>query len=226
MIQYILTDIEGTTTSVSFVYDTLFPYFKTHVRVFLTENHSLPEVKEQINSLKEEKGTELSLEEIVQQLLDWTNQDIKHPILKSLQGIVWKKGYEEGELKGHVYADVLPILEKWQQAGIQMGVYSSGSVAAQKLIFGKSILGNLNSFFAHNFDTKIGYKREVTSYQNIQQAIGIDASNILFLSDVEAELDAAQQASYQTIQLVREGTIASQKHPTVSDFSEINLHIF
>lgn len=226
MIQYILTDIEGTTTSVSFVYDTLFPYFKENVAQFLNQNYTLSEVQEQLELLKKEQEKELSLEESTQQFLEWTNQDIKHPILKTLQGLVWKKGYEDGQLKGHVYEDVLPTLKKWQQSGIKMGVYSSGSVAAQKLIFGKSILGDLNTFFAHNFDTKIGHKREVNSYQNIQKEIGIKSVNILFLSDVEAELDAAQEASFQTIQLVREGTMASQKHQTVSNFAEITLDTF
>ncbi len=225
--QYILTDIEGTTTSVSFVYEVLFPYFKKNLGAILIPDLDQPYVRENIEAVKQtveqEEGKTLSDEEVIAQLVKWTEADRKHTAMKNLQGYVWKEGYLKGELKGHVYADVPPVLEKWRQAGKQMGVYSSGSVTAQKLIFGRSVFGDLTPYFSHYFDTQVGHKREPASYENIQKEIGIPASEILFLSDVEAELDAAQAAGYQTLQLVREGTSASEKHPTAPGFSEIDI---
>lgn len=227
MIQYILTDIEGTTTSVSFVYDTLFPYFKENLAEFVRNHSDKTEVKNQLEKIKEwakkEENLHLDHQGVIDLLLDWTAQDVKNALLKDMQGLVWAQGYAEGTLLGHVYEDVLPKLKAWKEKGLTMGVYSSGSVAAQKLIFGKSVLGDLNHYFSHNFDTAIGHKREVKAYQNIIQEIDMDAEEILFLSDVEAELEAAKEAGIQTIQLVREGTEASKKHKTVSSFEEITF---
>lgn len=225
MIQYILTDIEGTTTSVSFVYDTLFPYFKDNLTEFVNTHAEKAEVKTQLEKTKAWAKTEenLSLDNqgVIDLLLDWTAQDVKNALLKDMQGMVWAQGYAESKLLGHVYEDVLPKLKEWKDKGLKMGVYSSGSIAAQKLIFGKSILGDLNAYFSHNFDTGIGHKREVNSYIAIASEIGILPKEILFLSDVEAELETAAEAGMQTVQLVRPGTEASTKHKTVTSFGEI-----
>lgn len=225
MIQYILTDIEGTTTSVSFVYQTLFPYFSTHFRAFAEKNYPNFGLENNIEAVKstilEEKNEQINNEQAIDVLLDWVKQDRKHTALKNLQGEVWRMGYQNGEIKGHIYADVPPALEKWKNAGLKMGVYSSGSVDAQKLIFGFSEFGDLTNYFDNYFDTNIGHKREAQSYQNIQQILAIPAINILFLSDIEAELDAAKATNFQTCQLLRGEVIASEKHQTVSDFGEV-----
>jgi enolase-phosphatase E1 len=223
MIQYILTDIEGTTTSVNFVYEVLFPYFSTHFQEFAIRNQEAEILKTQLQIVKETVQTEqnrlISEGEAIEQLLAWTLEDRKHPALKLLQGLVWQEGYQAGKLKGHIYTDVPPILEKWKSEGKQLGIYSSGSVQAQKLLFQSSDFGDLTPLFTHYFDTAAGNKREVSSYQNIQQALALPASTILFLSDIEQELDAAQSAGFQTIQLVRDKTIPSAKHLNVPNFA-------
>ena len=180
----------------------------------------LEEVKK---TVLEEEEQEIDHKAAIEKLLYWNRVDRKHTALKTLQGYVWQDGYQSGEIKGHVYNDVPALLKKWHKAGIQLGVYSSGSVAAQKLIFGNSIAGDLTPYFSLYFDTRIGHKREIQSYLNIQSAIDLPAQQILFLSDVEEELDAAQSAGYQTIQLVRERTHPSAKHKNVSNFKEIKL---
>jgi enolase-phosphatase E1 len=226
MIQFILMDIEGTTTSIAFVKEVLFPYASTHLPAFIKENRAEEQVKQELVAVKatvlEESGATLTDEEAIQQLLQWIEEDRKHTALKSLQGYLWKRGYEDGDYQGHIYDDVLPILQKWHTAGLQLGIYSSGSVAAQKLLFGYSDKGDLTPLLSVYFDTKIGHKREVQSYHNIQSSLGITAQAILFLSDVEQELDAAKSAGFHTIQLVRPGTAPSAKHTTTKDFNEVD----
>lgn len=223
MIQYILTDIEGTTTSVNFVYEVLFPYFSTHFKDFVARHAELEALKAQIRATQETVQTEqnraINENEAIEQLLAWTLEDRKHPALKILQGLVWQEGYQAGSLKGHIYTDVPPVLAQWKEAGKALGIYSSGSVQAQKLLFASSDFGDLTPLFSHYFDTAVGNKREVASYQNIQQAIGLPADQILFLSDIEQELDAARSAGFQTLQLVRDKTVPSQKHATAPNFA-------
>ena len=222
MIRFILMDIEGTTTSIAFVHEVLFPYASEHLASFIQENVETPEVQAELQAVKqtvqEEQGKAINDPEAVQQLLLWIKEDRKHTALKSLQGLLWKTGYETGQYQGHLYEDVLPVWKKWQAEGIPMGIYSSGSVAAQKLLFGYSVEGDLTPYLSAYFDTNIGHKREVQSYHNIQAELDIPTENILFLSDVEQELDAAKAAGFQTIQLVRPGTSPTAKHATVSDF--------
>ncbi len=225
-VKYVLTDIEGTTTSVKFVYDQLFPYFRSHIGD-LKSMIQQPDVQEAFRltvklSLDLEGRKLNSVDEIINTLNRWSEEDRKITPLKSVQGILWEDGYKKGELKGHVYADVLPALEHWKSLGIQMGVFSSGSIAAQKLIFGYSELGDLTPFFSHYFDTTTGGKKEAETYPKIADAIGLQPSEIIFLSDITDELVAADAAGFQTVQLVRPGTEASWKY-TVKDFSEIEL---
>ncbi len=221
--RFILTDIEGTTTSVSFVYEILFPYFRNNIEK-LKNLSTLPEVKEafkQTIELAEQEGITLSNnDQIIQQLLAWSLADKKISPLKTLQGILWEEGYKSGEIKGHVYSDVAPNLIRWKNLGIQLGVFSSGSVAAQKLIFGYSEKGDLTPNFSAYFDTKTGGKREVETYSKISKELTISPSEILFLSDIKEELEAADKAGFQTIQLVREGNVADWK-TTVNNFNEI-----
>ena len=221
---FILTDIEGTTTSVSFVYDVLFPYFRENMQKVLTMLH-LPEVQtifqETIRLAQETENKIIaSDEEVIETLIRWFNEDKKITPLKDLQGILWKEGYETGIIKGHVYNDVAPALKVWKDDGIQLGVFSSGSITAQKLIFGYSVTGDLTPYFSNYFDTTTGGKREVETYRRISKALNLQPADILFLSDIVEELDAAHQTGLQTIQLVRPGTIANWKN-TASSFSDI-----
>jgi enolase-phosphatase E1 len=226
-IQYILTDIEGTTTSIDFVHAELFPYAYERLPAYVRAHAHEETVKAcllqtQQTLLEEGKNAE-GVEVLIAALLDWIKTDRKHPALKTLQGLLWQEGYETGAFQGHVYPDVLPRLLEWRAQGIGLGIYSSGSVAAQRLLFGYSVFGDLNGLFDHNFDTAVGHKKEPAAYQHILQVLGLPAESVLFLSDVEAELDAAQEAGIKTIQLVREGTVASERHLGVTEFGEIKL---
>jgi enolase-phosphatase E1 len=224
-IQYILTDIEGTTTDIKFVHQVLFPYSHERISDFVIDHSFEHEVNVCVeftrSTLVEEGMPDPTGEDIIDALLRWIKEDRKHPALKHLQGLIWREGYLNGDFKGHVYPDVPPVLEKWQQSGLTMGIYSSGSEEAQRLLFGHSDFGDLKPFFSDYFDTEMGPKREVQSYHNIVNRLGIPAEAILFLSDVEAELDAAQAAGMATLQLLREGTVASEKHQRVGSFAEI-----
>jgi enolase-phosphatase E1 len=225
IIKYILTDIEGTTTSVAFVYEVLFPYFKAHVAAFLEQPDNRLLVQSHIDTVIEEAGLASGAEPeaIGAVLVDWTNADKKHTALKSIQGVVWKQAYEQGLIKGHVYPDVVPVLRRWQEEGVGLGVYSSGSVAAQKLLFGFSEEGDLTALFSHYFDTTIGSKRESAAYSAIAKALQLSPNHILFLSDVIAELDAARQAGFCTLQVLRPGTEPSTWHPSAAHFGEIAM---
>jgi enolase-phosphatase E1 len=228
---FILTDIEGTTTSVSFVYDVLFPYFRENIEK-VREMVDLPEIqaifKETIRLASEtENKTIASNDEVIDTLMRWSKEDKKITPLKDLQGILWKEAYESGLIKGHVYEDVAPTLKAWKEAGIQLGVFSSGSIPAQKLIFGYSVDGDLTPYFSAYFDTTTGGKREVETYIKISQELNIQPSEILFLSDIIEELVAAQQAGLQTIQLVRPGTTPNWKnmaHSFSDIYSSLNIH--
>ncbi|MEN0006168.1 MAG: acireductone synthase [Bacteroidota bacterium] len=225
MTQFILMDIEGTTTSIAFVHEVLFPYASQHLEAFVKEHQTDKKVQAELDAVKatvlSERGVEIDNAMAIQKLLDWIAADRKHTALKTLQGYLWRFGYESGEYQGHIYPDVVPAMLRWKAAGVKMGIYSSGSVEAQQLLFGHSEAGDLRPYLSAYFDTKIGHKREVESYQTIQRQLNIPASSILFLSDIEAELDAARTAGFQTIQLVRPGTAASTKHPTVTSFAEL-----
>jgi enolase-phosphatase E1 len=156
MISFILTDIEGTTTSVKFVYDVLFPYFKKYFLDFYQKNIENIEVQNAIEltqkTILEEENKNIYLEESLKIILHWAEIDRKHTALKILQGLVWKEGYDKGEILGHIYPDVLPALENWKNQNIILGIYSSGSVSAQKLLFGTTEFGNLNPYFSYYFD--------------------------------------------------------------------------
>ncbi|MGC8100326.1 acireductone synthase [Metapseudomonas otitidis] len=221
-IKAILTDIEGTTSAVSFVFDVLFPYAARHLPGFVSEHATEPAVAEQVEAVRRESGEpEASVERVVAILLEWIAEDRKATPLKALQGMVWEQGYRAGQLKGHVYPDAVEALRRWHAEGYRLYVYSSGSIQAQKLIFGCSEAGDLSPLFSGYFDTTSGPKREAGSYRRIVEAIGLPAEEVLFLSDVVQELDAAREAGLPTIGLAREGGELAG-HPTVASFAVID----
>lgn len=221
-IKAILTDIEGTTSAVSFVFDVLFPYAARHLPGFVSEHATEPAVAEQVEAVRRESGEpEASVERVVAILLEWIAEDRKATPLKALQGMVWEQGYRAGQLKGHVYPDAVEALRRWHAEGYRLYVYSSGSIQAQKLIFGCSEAGDLSPLFSGYFDTTSGPKREAGSYRRIVEAIGLPAEEVLFLSDVVQELDAAREAGLPTIGLAREGGELAG-HPTVGSFAVID----
>lgn len=220
----IVTDIEGTTTDINFVHKVLFPYAHAELPDFLRANADTPAVVEQIDAVRSEMGApDATLETVIAQLLHWIETDQKVTPLKALQGMVWADGYQRGDFKGHLYSDVAPTLRQWKDLGKALYVYSSGSVQAQKLLFGYSDAGDLTPLFSGYFDTHIGHKREATAYQRIVAELDLPPAAVLFLSDVIEELDAAKQAGMQTLQLVREGTQPGNTHACVTRFDEIAL---
>lgn len=230
MIQVILMDIEGTTTSISFVHDVLFPYARKRMLPFVGSHLDHPEVQsylaqavETINSEEKKQYTVLDWPEIVTHLIHWIDADRKHGALKGLQGIMWDEGYKSRSYQGHVYADVLPQWKKWSDAKKTLAIYSSGSVQAQKLLFTHSIDGDLTPFLSHYFDTSMGAKREPGTYKNIAQNLGVSPSQILFLSDIPEELDAAKQSGFKTTQILRPGAIASTKHEHARTLTDVKL---
>ena len=222
MIKAIITDIEGTTSSLSFVKDILFPYARDHIQDFVRSHSNQKEVRTLLDDVNMEVGRELSDIEVMTQLVRWIDEDKKITPLKALQGMIWEAGYRHGDFTGHVNEDAVRNLRRWHELGIALYVFSSGSVQAQRLIFGYSDHGDLTPFFSDYFDTTIGTKRDADSYKKIAAVIAIDPSQILFLSDVKEELDAARNAGMQTIWLVREGMIdAHASHKQVQDFDAI-----
>ena len=216
----ILTDIEGTTTPIAFVHDVLFPYARARFPEFVAAHADDAEIAPILAGIRRLAPGQTP----AAALLGWMDLDAKVTPLKTLQGIVWREGYRDGSLKGEIYADVAPALRRWAAAGVRLYVYSSGSVAAQQLIFGHSVAGDLASLFSGFFDTVVGPKRAAASYAAIAAAIGVPCAEILFLSDVAAELDAAAAAGLRTCQLVRptDGTIATDRHAVAADFTEID----
>ena len=218
-IRAVLTDIEGTTTPIAFVHDVLFPFARATMADFVAAHGHEPAVAAELAAVRAAAPGQDPLAV----LLGWMDQDAKATPLKTLQGMIWQQGYQDGRLEGVLYPDVAPALRAWQAAGLALYVYSSGSIAAQRLIFGHSNAGDLSGLFAGNFDTHTGGKREAASYRDIAAQIGLPPGAILFLSDVEAELDAADAAGLRVIQLVRaeDGTVASSRYPVASSFTAI-----
>ncbi len=214
-----LTDIEGTTTPIAFVRDTLFPFARSRLPAFLAARAGDVEVAAELEAVRRAAPDA----EPLHTLLHWMDHDAKATPLKALQGMIWRDGYAAGTLRGELYPDVAPALRAWRAAGVSLLVYSSGSVEAQRLLFGRSTAGDLSALFSFWFDTAIGAKREADSYDRIAIAAGIPASAMLFLSDLEAELDAAAAGGLRTCQLVRaaDGTRASARHATAADFAEV-----
>lgn len=225
-IKAILTDIEGTTSAVSFVFDVLFPYAQQHLPEFVRQHAAHPQVADQLQAVRDDSAEpDADVDRVIAILLQWIAEDRKATPLKALQGMVWQQGYEAGQLKGHVYPDAVDALKNWHQAGYALYVYSSGSIQAQKLIFGCSEAGDLSTLFSGYFDTTSGPKREETSYRSIASSIGHPAGSILFLSDIVEELDAAHRAGMATCALVRDGG-KLEGHLNVNSFATIDPGVF
>ena len=217
----ILLDIEGTTTPIDFVYQVLFPFARTHVKDYLSRHWTTAGVQEDLAGLRKEQVgdteqglaspvisnafDESQLESAVAYVHWLMDQDRKSTPLKSLQGKIWEEGYRSGELLSQVFADVPSAMERWHKQGKRICIYSSGSVLAQKLLFGFTVAGDLTPLVSGYFDTGVGAKMEAESYRRIAAALQVPPEKILFVSDVVAELDAAQTAGLQTALSLRPG---------------------
>lgn len=227
----ILLDVEGTTSSISFVYDVLFTYAKKRVGEFLTAHRGEPRVMELAAAIAATAGAPLTAEEIAADptratlaAIDLMNRDVKDTALKELQGMIWRSGFESGELVAHVFDDVPAALAAWADGGLDVRIYSSGSIEAQKLFFGHTAAGDLTPHLRGHYDTTTGPKREQASYARIASDMGLEPRQILFVSDVGAELDAARAAGMATALAVRPGNRDAggiMTHEQVSSFTEI-----
>ncbi|MEL6109498.1 MAG: acireductone synthase [Planctomycetota bacterium] len=237
----VLLDIEGTTSSISYVFDVMFPYVREHLASYLTGHIADEACLDACLQMASDAGaspvesffgaTPSSPEghsAIIAHVNDLMDRDVKSTGLKRLQGLIWENGFRSGALSAHVYPDVRPALQRWRDTGRRMWIYSSGSVHAQKLFFGHSIEGDLLPFFEGHWDTKVGGKKEPSSYQaiasEIQHTSGISVGDVLFVSDVPAELDAAATAGMKTRLAIRPGNHAvddSCPHRSIQSFDEI-----
>jgi enolase-phosphatase E1 len=232
-VRALLLDIEGTTTPLAFVTSVLFPYARTGVRDFLERRGGEPDVRRDLAQLRDEherdrragedppvwRGDVGSTIAYVHWLMD---RDRKSTGLKALQGRVWDEGFQKGALKGDVYADVPPAFERWTAQGRQIAIFSSGSVLAQKLLFAHTPLGDLTPSIRGFFDTTTGPKKDPDSYRRIVLALGRSPSEVVFLSDVAEELDAARAAGLATGLCCREGEPpAASEHPVVVTFAAV-----
>jgi enolase-phosphatase E1 len=225
----ILTDIEGTTSSISFVKDVLFPYARAQLPEYVRDHSSDPKVRRWLEQVQLEIDDEDAGDDtLIATLIDWIDHDRKHTALKALQGLLWKEGYDNGAYSAHVYEDAVSALRGWHAAGNTLYVYSSGSVPAQRLLFAHSTAGDLTPLFSGYFDTEVGGKRETRSYRNIIDHLGVDAGDVLFLSDVVEELDAARDAGLATVLVDRREDYAEPRlgeathgHTRVTSFADV-----
>lgn len=223
MIRAIVTDIEGTTSDIRFVHNVLFPYARERLAAFVRAGAGREPVSAILSDLRAEiSQPQATADELTDVLLDFMAQDRKSTALKALQGHIWRDGYVNGDFTGHLYPDVLPAFSQWKAQGFDLYVYSSGSVAAQKLLFGYSDEGDITGLFSGYFDTHVGAKRETHAYRNIAGQIGLPPEQLLFLSDIRQELDAAREAGWQTVQLIRGEADPESRHRQVPRFDDIH----
>ena len=225
-IRAIVSDIEGTTSSIRFVHDVLFPFAQRRLPAFVVTHADKPQVQHWLAEAAKEAGIVSAKEqEIIDLLLRWIDEDRKSPALKALQGMIWTEGYAAGDFKGHVYPEVAARLRAWKAQGVPVYIYSSGSIQAQRQLFAHSEAGDLTTLLSGHFDTGTGSKRSADSYRAIAEAIGLPAEQILFLSDIVEELDAAQLAGMATLMLARapDTCPTDGHHPCVSDFDAITI---
>jgi enolase-phosphatase E1 len=229
----LLLDVEGTTTSIAFVYETLFPYARRSLRAFLAEHSADPEVVAASEIIARESGAG-SLAEFLREratdpraleseVLRRMDADDKSTGLKQLQGLIWRAGYQRRELLGHVYADVPAALAAWVAQGADIRIYSSGSVEAQRLLFANSVAGPLDGYIRGHYDTHVGPKRSEESYRRITNDMGRNPADVLFFSDIVAELAAAREAGLATVLVRRTDSPAAAWQPVITHFGEVRL---
>jgi enolase-phosphatase E1 len=227
-IKVILLDIEGTTTPIDFVYQVLFPYARTHLQAYLAAHWDEAQTERAQLQTEHANDTQQGLHppaldsaqpDSVIAYLHWLmEQDRKSTPLKSLQGKVWEAGYQSGALKSQLFADVPLAFTAWREQHKRIAIFSSGSVLAQKLLFTYTEHGDLSGCISGWFDTNIGAKREAESYRRIAEALQCAPAEVAFLSDVTAELEAAQEAGMTTFLALRTG---NSPQPNAEGFAQL-----
>lgn len=235
---HILLDIEGTTSSIDYVYNVMFPYVRTHLHSFLEKHWGQPNVQKVCHQMALDKNyasftdwchaqsSAIESRLIEHEVIRLMDGDVKSTGLKQLQGLIWKDGFESGVLVSHLFEEVPEKLKEWYKQGIVLSIYSSGSVEAQKLFFGHTQYGNLLGLIHRFYDTQVGSKKESSSYRSICNDLGILPASVLFISDSFEELEAAKEAGLETLLSIRPGNppiSLSHTHPAIHDFLEIQL---
>ena len=231
MIKCVLLDIEGTTTPIDFVHQTLFPFAKERIEEFVTENKKkledeLAALRQEVSEDPEFNARAECVEELVGYLKFLIDTDRKSTPLKSIQGKIWQTGYEDGELKSVIYDDVFESFDIWKKQGLRIAIYSSGSVRAQELLFGYSDHGDLTGYLSAYFDTNIGHKKEKSSYEKIAGALDLKPDEVFFVSDVREELEAAKSVGMKTALSIRPGNkdvAAGHGFTEVFSFKELDI---
>ncbi len=234
----VLLDIEGTTSSIDFVHEVMFPYARKRVPEFVASNWGSSELDQCLELLAKDLG-ESSVESwldgndakanqqiVIDAVVSMIDNDVKATGLKQLQGTIWKSGFHSGEMVAHLYDDTAPALKRWKDAGLDLRIYSSGSIAAQKLFFAHCVAGDLLHLFSAHYDTTTGPKKEAESYRKIVSDIGVDANRIVFVSDVPAELDAATETGMQAVLSIRPGNAKIEdleKYQSIESFESLKI---
>ncbi len=219
----VVLDIEGTTTPIAFVHEVLFPYARTNLRAFLSRHSANTALREVLRRLHAEQAFD-AVSGDPATYVEWLmTQDRKSTGLKQLQGMIWEGGYRDGTLRSEVYADVPRALERWRDAGLTVAIFSSGSVLAQQLLFANTKLGDLSRYFGHHFDTFTGPKQSPESYRRIAEAMHQVPAELLFVSDVVGELEAAKEGGMHAVLCVRPGNApqAGEAFDTIRSFDEL-----
>ncbi len=222
MIKAILTEIAGTTTSLSFVNNVLFPYCYERMEVFFLKYHNEPEVLACVHEM-ERRGEATTPFETISRLRQWILEDTQQPTLKCIQGLMWQHAYRDGELKGHIFEDAAEVLKRWRYDGLPVHLFSSLAVREQKLLFAHTEYGDLSKTISGHFDSRLRTKNELETYQRMAQEMVVDVCDVLFLSASVEALGAARLAGMHTLQLVRDETVATANHQTIEKFYDIAL---
>jgi len=240
-----LLDIEGTVADVRFVYDVMFPFVRNNLQDFLHSNWNAPAIQSSLSllaidagfgpdqipwkahhGLADKQASQEQIAGVVQTVCKLMDKDSKTTGLKSLQGLVWESGFRSGKLQAEVFGDVVPALERWKKAGVDLRIYSSGSILAQKLFFAHTKSGDLTRFFSGHYDTTIGSKKEPDSYSKIAEALGLSPTQIVFFTDVIGEIEAANKAHMQVVACMRPNNTPLPKEfhgPAIHSFDEVDV---
>ncbi|WP_394204212.1 acireductone synthase [Shewanella waksmanii] len=224
-IRAIVVDTAGTTTDLNFIKETLFPYSANALSEFLVANQSNVLVDNCICDVRDiALEPDASIERVVEILQQWITEDRKATPLKTLQGLIWKQGYAQGEFTGHIYPDFIEAIDSIKGQNVRLYSFSSGSAEAQQLLFSHSDAGDLTPKFDGHFDTRTGNKLFKQAYCNIINTISLAPKQVLFISDVVEELKAAQEAGMRTLQMVRDDNQRTAEHPIIHSFAELSLN--
>lgn len=219
----VLLDVEGTLGSRSFVRDVLFPYAHARLPFWLREHGDAPRVAALLDTLRAEAGTpDATRRELVTTLRGWMDDDRDLTPLKTLQGLIWQDGFEQGAFTAHLYRDAYKALKRWHRAGHTLAIYSNGSVGAQRLYVARTYWGDLSGWFSGFFDSEVGPKTDPISYGRICETLGADPPSVLFCSDEVEELDAAKALGLQTVQIARDDQPPSADHPLHTTFDDVD----